>query len=131
MTERVSTGQLLEWKDLAERLRLLDKQNASASIVWRSPRERVFGEAATALDQSVAEVERLREEKIELNKGILELQREMCARDSVPMPSERPVVDKLREALALATTIIRQMPQNGDNWDTVSRFWAALPETPK
>ncbi len=44
---------------------------------------------------------RLQDEQIkELNAAILELQAAACARDGVPMPSERPLVDKLRERIA-------------------------------
>ncbi len=122
MTERenITSEQLAEWKEQAAK---------SHSRLVR-----------TAVPALVAEVERLRAEKIELNEGILELQRMLCARDGVPMPSERPLVDKLREeierlqeAAGLAETIIRQIPQNGKYWDTVSRFWAArsaLPDSP-
>ena len=42
------------------------------------------------------EVERLKAELKEANEAILELQREACARDGVPMPSERPLVDELK-----------------------------------
>jgi hypothetical protein len=34
--------------------------------------------------------------------------------------------ERMREALGLAETIIRQLPQNGEHWDLLSRFWAAL-----
>lgn len=37
------------------------------------------------------------EELKDMRGAVLELQRDLCAKAGVPMPSERPVVDKLRE----------------------------------
>lgn len=36
------------------------------------------------------------------------------------------MVEECEPALVLAETIIRQIPQNGKYWDTISRFWAAV-----
>lgn len=69
--------------------------------------------APTIIEALIAEVEALRliieenartaarqqEALVEERAAVLELQREACARDGVPMPSERPLVDKLRAML--------------------------------
>ena len=65
--------------------------------------------ARKAIPALVGEVERLRAEKIELNEGILDLQRMLCARDGVPMPSERPLVDKLRAEVERLGEVVRRV----------------------
>ena len=53
--------------------------------------------AAPTIRALELENQRLRAAQRESAEAILELQREACARDGVPMPSERPLVDKLRD----------------------------------
>ena len=53
--------------------------------------------AAPTIRALELENQKLRVAKRESDEAILELQREACARDGVPMPSERPLVDKLRD----------------------------------
>lgn len=64
--------------------------------------ERLFGAAADRIEALMAE-------KHEQAVAILELQREACARDGVPMPSERPVVDKLRDRIEALQSALRHI----------------------
>lgn len=56
--------------ELTAELRMRDAQNSTDSIVWRSPRERLWKKAADALDAQRREIERIRSVAINLNAAI-------------------------------------------------------------
>ena len=60
------------------------------------------------IDQQAARIAKLESEAKDRDEAILELQHAACARDGVPMPSERPVVDKLRDRIAKLEAALRE-----------------------
>lgn len=42
--------------------------------------------------------------------------------------TERAAAEARDTALALAKTIIRRLPENGEHWSLIQRFWAAVSE---
>ena len=84
--------------DPAERLR--KQVQLLASLDARGPIKISYADAQAIVERVVA----LEADKREQAETILEFQREECARVGVPMPSERPVVDKLRELMAKSTS---------------------------
>lgn len=108
-----------------------------------TPHDRDFIAASrTAVPSLIAEVERLRADLIEERTAVRELQRDACARDGVPMPSERPVVDKMRAEVERLREVVRgflDCPEIADcapddkdpETDALERrARAALPEEP-
>ncbi len=95
-----------------ERENITSEQLSDLKALWMSALDGDGKDIRRVLDRIpslVAEIEHLRAEKIELNEGIRELQREICARDGVPMPSERPVVDKLRAEIERLSAMLERV----------------------
>jgi hypothetical protein len=64
----------------------------------------------------------------ELQQAIRELQQEACNRDGVPMPSERPLVDKLREQMNRMSSVLTATAEYFDTLaaearETASNEW--------
>lgn len=68
------------------------------------------------------EIERLKVELREERVAVLELQQEACNRAGVPMPSQRPVVDRLREVLARIHEVARADNKRDANSYSVGDF---------
>lgn len=114
--------------DLAEIERLLERQLALADRLERQGRYYMHGEPyawqdgdvlrkdvstirslLAALEAKRARVAELEEIEREANEAILELQQRLCAQAGVPMPSERPVVEKLRASVAKLEAALRKI----------------------
>ena len=79
---------------LVERLKpLLHAQGCLTGTLMVPVHRETLGDLLSTIEALLAE----RKEQAEV---ILDLQRAACARDGVPMPSERPLVEKLRARIA-------------------------------
>lgn len=63
-----------------------------------------------------AELREILEAYLESEAAIRELQQAACDRDGVPMPSQRPVVERLREALATLRAMSAAMAEDDGLW---------------
>lgn len=96
--------------DLVGRLREYE------SCLLRFRDKELVKEAADAL-------ERLQDELKETRQTVWDLQNEQCARDGVPMPSQRPLVDKQREEIErLRSAAINLNAAVDAMWNDIYRY---------
>lgn len=115
----ITEEQLREWRELAEKA-TPGRWQWWTSNSWR----RLKSELGTGTTRNVLEPYTVWHDK---HPDCLVHDDDMdfiaASRTAVPALCEE--VERLREALSLAETIIRQLPENGKNWNLLSRFWAA------
>lgn len=79
---------------------------------------------AGAVPSLLARVRELEAIEREANEAILELQQQLCAQAGVPMPSERPVVEKLRARVAELEAALEWRPVESAPPQKVILLWA-------